>query len=63
MDLTACHKNGCALDLIGLLDASERDFKHDIDGIQRHIDRNDGSLKDCFLPRYAASQQGLGVSS
>jgi hypothetical protein len=63
MDLVTCHKNGCPLDLVGLLDASDADFTHDIIGIQEHILRTDGSLQDFFLPRFAASQQRMGVES
>jgi uncharacterized protein DUF6874 len=53
LDLSACHANGCALDLDGLLCASGRDFAHDICGIMKHIDRKTGKLTDCFLPHYA----------
>jgi hypothetical protein len=53
MDLTACHANGCPLKLQELLDAPKFDFAHDIHGIQRHIDRTTGELKDCFCPRTA----------
>lgn len=53
MDLTACHCNGCTLDLTGLLNAGEIDFSHDIYGIRRHINRETGKLEDCFTPRYA----------
>lgn len=54
MDLTACHLNGCPLNLPALLDADAADFSHDIMGINRHLDRNNGKLRDCFLPRFAA---------
>lgn len=54
MDLTACHLNGCPLDLNGLLVASDADFCHDINGIWNHLDRETGKLTDCFVPRYAA---------
>jgi hypothetical protein len=53
MDVTACHANGTPLKLEEFLKADEFDFTHDAFGIRRHIDRNDGNLKDCFLPRYA----------
>ena len=53
MDLTACHLNGCPLDLDRLLGASEADFAHDIAGIVRHLDRETGQLGDCFVPRCA----------
>ena len=53
MDVTACHLNGCPLKLDALLAAEEFDFAHDVFGIGRHIDRRNGTLKDCFLPRFA----------
>ena len=55
MDLTACHCNGCPLDLQRLLKAPLGDFGHDINGITAHMDRNTGQLLDCFVPRYAAA--------
>lgn len=56
MDLTACHLNGCQLQLTKLLDAEIGDFLHDVMGITRHINRETGQLEDCFVPRYAARQ-------
>ena len=53
MDLAACHANGNPLRLRELLDASPFDFAHDIHGIQSHIDRTTGQLRDCFSPRYS----------
>ena len=53
MDLTACHRNGCPLDLKKLLDADEFNFSHDIFGIRRHLDRKTGLLMHFFTPRYA----------
>lgn len=59
MDITACHANGCPLDLDRLLEEAD-DFNliHDVAGIARHLDRDDasptaGQLLDCFLPRFA----------
>ncbi len=57
MDLTAAHLNGCPLDLKRLRDAPEYDFHHDISGIRQHIDRNTGTLLNCFLPRCAMTQE------
>lgn len=57
MDLTACHLNGCPLDLEGLLSAENDDLIHDVSGIMRHINRKTGRLEDCFVPRYAAKNQ------
>jgi uncharacterized protein DUF6874 len=61
MDLQAVHCNGCPLALMGLLVAKDFDFAHDIFGIIRHLDRSTGKLGDCFLPRYAATCQGMVV--
>lgn len=52
MDLSAVHYQ-CPLALVALAEASEFCFTHDILGIQRHMDRNDGKLKNHFLPRTA----------
>lgn len=55
MDLTACHANGCPLDLERMLTWSrEFDLAHDIFGINRHLDRDTGALTRCFLPRFHA---------
>jgi hypothetical protein len=56
MDLTAVHANGCKMDLQKLLAASDRDFFHDMAGIQGHLDRRDGvptagQLVGEFLPK------------
>lgn len=53
MDMTACHANGCRLDLTGLLAADDFNFLHDVGGISRKIDRDTGRLTDCFRPRFA----------
>lgn len=57
MDLTACHVNGCPLDLPRLMNAKDGDFGHDILGIRRHIDRITGRLNDNFQPRCAKQQE------
>lgn len=51
MDITACHCNGCQLDLEKLLNAPNGDFGHDVFGIRRHIDRETGKLTGFFDPR------------
>lgn len=56
MDLNACHSNGCPMDFARLLAADDFNFWHDVNGIQRHIDRTNGKLLDCFVPRYAVRQ-------
>lgn len=53
MDITACHANGCPLDLRELAGAPKFDFAHDVCGIQRHINRQTGQLEGFFQPRYA----------
>ncbi len=60
MDLTACHLNGCKLDLAAMVQGHDSDFFHDVGGIVHHIDRTTGELQDCFIPRFAA--RGKGVS-
>ena len=54
MDITACHLNGCKLDLAKLAGFDEFNFAHDVGGIRRHLDRKTGKLRDCFVPRSAA---------
>ncbi len=54
MDLEACHANGTPLQLKELLAANDMEFAHDIHGIQRHLSRTTGQLKNHFLPRFAA---------
>lgn len=53
MDVTACHANGCPLDLKKLLDADDFNFAHDIFGINQHINRKTGKLERFFVPRCA----------
>lgn len=53
MDVTATHANGCPLKLSELLAAESFDFAHDVFGIRRHINRQNGRLEDHFWPRYA----------
>lgn len=52
MDITACHLNGCRLDLEALLNADDLNFAHDVFGIRRHIDRSTAALCDHFVPRF-----------
>lgn len=53
MDLTACHANGCSLDLARLLSADRFNLSHDLLGIIRHLNRKTGKVEE-FCPRYAA---------
>jgi hypothetical protein len=57
MDVIACHLNGCPLDLEGLFHADDWEFNHDMRGIRRHMDRATGELGECFVPRFAESEQ------
>lgn len=53
IDITACHLNGCALDLSGLLHTSHfDDFAHDVIGIGASIDRRTGRLRFGFAPKF-----------
>lgn len=53
MDLTACHANGCPLDLDKLLEFDVFNFCHDVLGILDHLDRKTGKLTNSFFPRSA----------
>ena len=58
MDVTAVHANGTPLRLKALLDADDFNFAHDIAGIYRHLDRDNGSptggkCLNHFVPRFA----------
>jgi hypothetical protein len=54
MDITACHCNGCNLNLHGLLTADEFNLGHDVGGIRQYIDRSTGKMTNCFLPRFSS---------
>lgn len=56
MNVTACHLNGCPLDLEGLRAADDFNFAHDMLGIDKHINRETGRLMDHFLPRFAKAE-------
>lgn len=56
MDVLVCHKNGNQLDLERFLASAEPDFRHDVHGIQRYLDRRTGQLKECFSPRCSAQE-------
>lgn len=62
MDLSACHSldNGnVRLDLRRLLKADDFNFTHDIVGINRHLNRETGKLKNCFCPRITLNRTPL----
>lgn len=52
-DLTVCHATH-PLRLEDLRDADTYSFVHDILGIRRHLNRDTGELRECFLPQYVA---------
>ena len=58
MDLTACHLNGCPLDLPKLMNARDSDFGHDVLGIRRYINRTTGQLEEQFVLRCALPEGG-----
>lgn len=59
MDITACHLNGCPLDLAKLYRADDFNFAHDVAGIANHINRSTGKIERCFLPRcYDSPKKG-----
>jgi hypothetical protein len=57
MDITACHCNGCPMDLARLLAADDANFAHDFFGIHKHLDRTSGRLGNCFYPRFHAREE------
>lgn len=60
MDLMNCHCNGCPLALDLLLSTDDGTLAHDVFGIGRHVDRREGGLTDCFVPRMALSNHKRG---
>jgi len=57
MDIAATHLNGTPLDLERMLEADDANFGHDVFGIRRHINRTNGQLEDCFLPRMTKKEE------
>ncbi|RZU28937.1 hypothetical protein [Edaphobacter modestus] len=60
MDITAVHANGCPLRLEEMAEAAEAktgDFTHDAIGIYVHLERETGTLKNFFVPRYAQTER------
>lgn len=53
MDITARHANGNPLRLQELLAADDFNFCHDVCGIYRQMNRENGQLQNCFLPRFS----------
>lgn len=56
MDITAAHANGTPLRLADWLAADDFNFRHDLYGIDRHVNRETGKLMHYFLPRFAVPQ-------
>lgn len=54
MDMMATHANGNPMDFEKLLSADDFNFNHDVYGIERHLDRETGKLRNCFSPRCSA---------
>jgi hypothetical protein len=61
IDLVMAHRMQ-PLDLELLLAAADGNFAHDVFGIMRHIDRNSGVMRDCFVPRFARFQHDDSTS-
>lgn len=57
MDVTYVHRNIFELRLADWLAAEFGDFYHDINGIRRHLNRREGTLGRCFVPRFARRER------
>ena len=55
MDINDVHSK-TPLRLAAWLAADEENFAHDIAGIHNNLDRVDGVLENCFVPRFAVTQ-------
>ena len=53
MDLLVLHDTGVEMRWEEFLNAPVFDFMHDINGINRHLNRRTYKLEDGFCPRYA----------
>lgn len=53
LDVMVCHFEAQPLRLDELLLADDMNFAHDIGGINRHLDRENRVLTDCFSPRFS----------
>lgn len=56
MDLICCHNHACPLDFEKLLQADNFNLLHDVQGIRNCLNRTNGQLENCFLPRCAVPQ-------
>lgn len=57
MDLIATHNNNGGLKLAALLAADDFNFRHDLQGIDRHMDRTTGKLGGHFVPRFSRGDE------
>ena len=55
MDLEYCHENAQKLDFEKLQGFGDGSFAHDINGINRHFNRDTFELENFFLPRCAVT--------
>lgn len=53
MDISSCHFKAQKLRLDDLLTADDANFAHDVGGINKHLDRENGILADGFSPRFS----------
>lgn len=56
MNITACVANGNPLRLEDLLAADDFNFAHDVFGIDRHINRDNGKMMNFFRPRFSVPE-------
>ena len=56
VELRVVHDEIVPLRLDELLTADDFNFAHDVIGIHANLDIGTGRLKNCFRPRYAATQ-------
>ena len=52
MDLSVSN-DGCPMGFARLNEFDGANFAHDVGGIAKHLDRTNGQLRDCFIPRCA----------
>lgn len=57
MSVTACHVNGCPLDLEKLDAAPLGVLDHDVLGIHLHLNHETGELDDYFYPKTAKKRK------
>lgn len=52
IEIIIVHTACVPLDLCGLLNAADDEFRADIEDIARHLDRDNFCLRDGFMPRW-----------